>query len=122
MGTISGKDGNLTIDGVQICPVTNIKLTRTSDNPDYAANDTGGKKARVAGIKDVTGSFRINDTDAPVVEGDSVTMLIHDGSNDYTEEVIIDEIDEEIDIDTGAIVGWDVTFSGTVITPVCSSS
>ena len=122
MATISGKDGNLTIDAVQVCPVTNWTLTRTSNNDSYAANDTGGKKARKAGVKDVSGTFEIKDSDPPVAEGDEVTIVMFNGATDFTEEALIDEISTECDINEGTIVTWTVTWSGTVITPVCSSS
>jgi len=124
MSVISGKDGNLTIDGVQACPVTNIRLAKTSDNQVYCANDTGGRNRRVPGVKDASGSFHVNDTVCPVDEGDVVTIVVHNGSglNNETIDAIIDKIEEEIDITGGGIVGWDIDFSGTVVTPVCSSS
>lgn len=122
MATISGKDGNVTVDGAQVCPVTNWTLSRVSANDSYNANNTGGKKARVAGVKDSSGTFEVKDSDPPVDEGDEITLVLNNGSTDFTEEAIVDEITTEDDITDGTIVTWTVTWSGTVITPVCSSS
>ncbi len=121
MAVISGKDGNLTRDGVQLCPIINWTLSRTSNNPDYAANDTGGKKARVKGVTDSSGTFILNSEAAPVAEGDKIVLLLETGVSSYSEDAIVDEISTECDITDGGIVAWTVNWSGDVAAPVCSS-
>lgn len=118
----SGKQGNLTVDGVQVCPVTNFTAVKTSNNHAYGANDTGGLKKRIAGTKDRNGTFRVNGDPSPVVEGSEYDLNLDNGVSDEDFEIIVDEVRQECDIDDGAPIGWDVTWSGTVITATCSSS
>lgn len=119
MSVLTGKDGTMKIDGVVPTPLTNWKWTKKSDNKDYAANDTGGWRKRRPGVKDSSGSFQIEVDDAkscPVEIGDEVTLTLYvDGTannNGHTVPAIIDEIQNEVDINTGAIVAHQIAFSG----------
>ena len=124
MSVISGKDGTLHLDGGEVTPVTNWRLEKISGNKDYAANDTGGSKKRVAGVKDCSGSFEIKATDTgnvPVDEGDTVTLDLHiddTGNNYYEVPAIVDRVAVDVDINEGEIVAYAVDFSGNgTITP-----
>ncbi len=124
MTVIAGKDGTLFLTDVETTPVTNWKISKVSDNKDYHANDTGGSRKRVAGVKDSSGSFEVKADDegnVPVIEGATVTAQLHvDDStlNYYEVPMIIDKIDVDVDIDAGEIVAYVVDWSGNgAITP-----
>jgi hypothetical protein len=118
MAVLSGKNGTLFLGGSEITPVSNWKLVATSNNPDYAANDTGGWKKRVAGVRDASGSFEIKAADnqhCPVEEGDAPTLNLHldnTGNNYYEVPAIIDKISVDVNISKGEIVAYVVDFSG----------
>ena len=124
MAVLSGKDGTLYIGAAEITPVSNWRLSITSNNPDYAANDTGGWKKRAAGVRDCSGSFDVKVDDSgncPVAEGDAATLKLHvddTGSNYYEVPAIVDRIEVDVDINEGRIVSYAVDFSGNgAITP-----
>ena len=118
MARFSGKDGTLFLTAVETTGITNWKLDKTSDNKAYHANDSGGAKSRVAGVRDSTGSFEQKANDAgniPVDEGDIVDVELHvDDStlNYFSGSVIIDKIAVDTDIDDGEILSYIVDFSG----------
>ena len=118
MAVLSGKDGTLYIGANEVTPLSNWKLSITSHNPDYAANDTGGWKKRAAGVKDCFGSFEVKVEDggnSPVEEGDSVALKLHvdaTGNNYYDVPAMIDKIEVDVDINQGRIVALAVDFSG----------
>jgi hypothetical protein len=118
MAVLSGKNGTLLLNGGEITPVVNWKLVTTSQNPDYAANDTGGWKQRAAGVRDASGSLEIKADDAqhcPVEEGDTATLslqLDQSGNNFYQVPAIIDKISVDVDINKGELVAYVVEFSG----------
>jgi len=124
MAVLSGKDGTLYVDDAEVTPVSDWKLSVTSDNPDYVANDTGGWKKRIDGVKDSRGSFEAkvdSGGNCPVEEGDAVTVELHvdaTGNNYYKVPAMVDRIEVEVDINRGRIVAFVVDFSGNgAITP-----
>jgi len=111
MSVVSGKNGTLTVDGVAVVALSNWTLRRTSNNPSFNTNDTGGSKDRVAGVKDATGTFQ--QKDAPIVEeGDLVKLQLYTGYTTFDMSAIIDEVSVPVDINDGAEVTYDVAFSG----------
>ncbi|HUT94871.1 MAG TPA: hypothetical protein VMY37_35765 [Thermoguttaceae bacterium] len=118
MSVISGKDGTLKLGDTEVTRVTQWKIEKTSGARAYTANDTGGAKKRVAGVKDCSGRFEIKagDSDAvPVEEGDVVTLQLHvddSGANYYEVPAIVDTIRAEVDISEGKTVAHVVAFSG----------
>ena len=118
MAVLSGKDGTLYLGSSEVTPVSNWKLVAISNNPDYAANDTGGSKKRAAGVRDSSGSFEMKADgtgNCPVEEGDAVDLNLHvDGTDQNFFEVpaIIDKISVNVDINKGEIVAYIVDFSG----------
>lgn len=118
MAVLSGKSGTLYLGEDEVTPVSNWRLSIVSDNPDYAANDTGGWKQRAAGVRDCSGSFEIkveDDGSCPVEEGDDVALKLHvDGTGDnyYAVPAIIDQIQVDVDINEGRIVALAIDFSG----------
>ncbi len=118
MPVISGKAGTLLLGGNTVSPISNWKLTITSNNKAYAANDTGGCKARVAGVQDCSGSFECKVSDSgscPVGPGDQSTAQLHvdaTGADYYQVPIIIDRIRVDVDINDGQIVAFAIDFSG----------
>ncbi len=118
MSILSGKDGTLYLGENEVAAVTNWRLARVSLTKPYVANDTGGARRRLPGARDSSGSFAVQADDsgnAPVEEGDAVTLALHvDGSGDNYYEVpaVIDRVRVEVDISEGRIVGHLVDFSG----------
>jgi hypothetical protein len=124
MAVLSGKSGTLYLNSDEVTPVSNWKFTITSNNPSYAANDTGGWKQRAAGVCDSTGSFQVKVDDSghcPVAEGDAATLQLHvdnSGNNYYQVPAIIDKIEVEVDLSAGKILAYAVEFSGNgAVTP-----
>lgn len=118
MAFISGKDGTLFVDDVEVLPITNWTIECTCAGKSYTANDTSGFKRRVVGVRDSRGSFELKlDTERnmPVCEGDNVTLELHiDDSNNnfYSLAAIVQKINLDVDIDTGTVVACIVTFFG----------
>ena len=118
MPILSGKDGTVLIDDVEVAQLTRWTLRRTSRNKAYTANDTGGAWKRTTGSKDATGRFLVQVTDsgsAPVEEGDAVTLELHVDDTDenyYRVPAVIDSVGTEVDVDRGELVGYRVGFSG----------
>jgi hypothetical protein len=118
MAVLSGKAGTLKLAGASVTPVSNWKLSLTSNNKAYAANDTGGCKSRVPGVQDSSGSFECKVSDSghcPVAAGDQVTAQLHvdgSGANYYELPIIIDRIQVDVDINDGQIMAFAIDFSG----------
>ena len=118
MAVLSGKNGTLHLNGAQVAPVSNWRLAVTSNNPNYAANDTGGWKQRAAGVRDSSGSFEVKvdgGGHCPVAEGDSAALELHIDAPATTttpSAAIIDKIEVNVDISAGKIVAYLIDFSG----------
>lgn len=118
MSVFSGKNGTLYIDAAEVTPISNWTLSVTSDNKSYAANDSGGWKRRVAGVRDCRGTFQCMLDDAgnvPCHEGDAITLQLHvdaSGNNYYTVPAVVDKIDVECDIQEGEVLALHIEFSG----------
>ena len=118
MSVISGKDGTLKLAGGEVARVTHWKIEKTSGAKAYTANDTGGARKRVSGVKDCAGRFEIKASDSagvPVEQGDAATLELHvddSGANYYEVPAIIDAIRAEVDISEGKTIGHVVAFSG----------
>lgn len=118
MAVISGKAGTLKLAGNTVSPISNWKLTISSSNKAYAANDTGGSKARVAGVRDCSGSFECKVSTSgtcPVAPGEQPTAQFHidgTGANYYQVPIIIDRVQVDVDINDGQIVAFAIDFSG----------
>ena len=117
---MSGKDGTLYREGVEVVPVNNWKLSLDVSLHAYAANDTNATKRRVAGVEDSTGSFTVGvESDAgaccPVTRGEHVTLQLHiddTGNNYYEVPVVIGSFELDCDINDGGPLIWTVNFEG----------
>ena len=124
MSVLSGKDGTLYLGTEEVTPVTNWRLEKTSANKPYAANDTGGARGRVPGVKDCTGRLEVKATDSgkvPVAEGDAVALALYadgSGENYYELSAVVDSVRVEVNVSEGRPVAYGIRFSASgPITP-----
>lgn len=117
MAFLSGTNGTLAIGGATVLHVRRWRIQKQAANKAYTANDTGGAKKRVSGVRDCTGSLEILATDSqniPVAEGDLVALALHvdrSGANYYQLEAVVDAIRTEADISQGNPVVYVIEFS-----------
>jgi hypothetical protein len=112
MSVKSGKLGTITISGVEETPVGNWTCDRMANLDEYAANDTGGWTKRKAGVKDASWTWDMVDKPS-VDEGDEVTIVGYDGTeNITTQDVVIETIKEVVDVNKGTIIKYNVTAKG----------
>jgi len=124
MPILSGKDGTVRLARGEVFRVTGWRVEKTSANRSYAANDTGGARRRVRGVKDCAGRLEIKADDSsplPLCEGDCVALELHadgSGENYYELAAIVDRVGLAVDVGRGAPIGYVVAFSGNgPITP-----
>ena len=111
MAVITGKDGTFSWEDAEQAAVSAWKLTRTSNNPDYHTNDSGGSKQRVAGVKDCSGTITFMDRPS-INPGDIGTAVLYTNEDIFTGEIIIDEESETCDINAAGIIEFTYNFSG----------
>ncbi len=123
MATFSAKNATVRIGASLFLEVAEWELTDSSNNPDYRSSGTAGWTGRVAGHRDVTGSFRvfIDDT-SPIWTTpqalDAGTLVsdfrcYENASRWHGGPVIIDSIVPRLDIDGDAVAEMTVAFSAT---------
>lgn len=114
---VSGQFGDVKIGSTQVAETCKWNFSPKSNNPAYASNKTGGYKARVAGIKDGSGSIDGKyDPAEPIMAvldvGTEVTLKLYlTATVFYSVPSIIDTLKINVDIDTGDIVSWTADFS-----------
>ncbi len=117
MPVLSGKNGTLHLGSAEVLHVIFWQIEKTAANRAYAANDTGGAKRRVSGVKDCTGRLEVKATDGakvPVAEGDLVALALHadgSGENYYGLSAVVDSIRVEVDISDGKPIAYGIRFS-----------
>lgn len=114
---VSGQYGDVKIGATQVCEVCKWSFTPKANNPSYASNKTGGYKARVAGIKDGSGSIEgkydpANPIMATLDVGTLVTLKLYlTATVFYSVPSIIDSLKIDVDLDTGDFVSFTADFS-----------
>ncbi len=114
----SSKDGKVFVGGVEVARVVGWMLRETSRAKAYSANDTGGARRRVPGVRDSAGRFDVMAADygrAPVAEGDLVDLHLHadaSGENYYELSAVIGAVEVEVDVSEGKPIAYAVAFSG----------
>ena len=118
MAAISGKDGKVSVDGTDIAEVTGWTLERTSNNPAWASSSIPGRKQRVAGVQDASGTIegKLDVANTPMgdglVEGGSVTLNLYvNATQFFVVPALIDSISFECDMDEGEVVSFSAAFS-----------
>ena len=116
MATFSGKDGDVKSGDTSLAEITNWSWTRQANVSKYGSNSSAGHKKAVAGTKENSGSFdfKLNTAgSSPLDEGDSVTLqLLTDGTNGWSVPAVVGEVQLDVDIDTGEVVGGSCSFEG----------
>ena len=117
---ISGITGDALIAGataVQIHEVKKWSWKPKAENKDYASNITAGVKKRIPGVKDATGTIDgvwdpYNPITTQVDVGATITLHLQTTTAQYiVAPVIIDDLSIEVDIETGAVDSWTMSFS-----------
>lgn len=114
---VSGQFGDVKIGATQVCEVCKWGFTPKANNPSYASNKTAGYKARVAGIKDGSGSIEGKyDPANPIMStldvGTLVTLKLYlTATVFYSVPSIIDSLKIDVDLDTGDFVSFTADFS-----------
>jgi hypothetical protein len=116
-GTVlSGKGGYVISGSTTLDHIGTWSFTDEVMEHDFATNSTAGRKNRIAGVGDSSGSFEgmVHAGGAiPVKPGDSVTLKLHvDGTNYIQVPVLITTIDVECDMNDGEPVGYTAEFGG----------
>ena len=121
MAAITGIEGDVIKDGVQICETTKWSFEPTSNNFPYVSTKTRGYTRREAGSKDGSGSIEGKwDPASPVYgtgngqvqEGASVTLLLYLDDFQYLSiPALLKDFRWEVDMDTGDLVTWVANFS-----------
>jgi hypothetical protein len=113
MAALSGKDGTITVGGAEIVPVIDWRLRTSANMSKFGANDTGGWKGGVSGVKDSSGSFNMNDKPT-FNEGAEIALVLYTGQDIYTlATALIESIEAVTDMNDGTVVAFAVTFQGT---------
>lgn len=115
----SGKNGKVLAGATTIAEVTGWTYNPTSSNPAWASSSKAGRKQRVGGVRDSSGTFdfKYDTTDrihAILTPGDEVTLnLYSDASDIFVVPVVIDGITYEVDINDGEVTGGTCSYSQT---------
>jgi hypothetical protein len=114
---ISGVNGNFLIGSTAVSETTKWNFGPKSNNPKYCSNKTAPYTWRVPGVKDGSGSADgkwdpTNPLTAVLDVGTLFTGKFYlDAVAYYQVPAVVDDIKLNVDIDTGEIVSWTVTFS-----------
>ncbi|MGC3972391.1 MAG: hypothetical protein QM775_35125 [Pirellulales bacterium] len=110
---LSGKDGQVLIGATPIADVTRWTLRTTARIVSYASNATGGHRATIAGNGSATGTiaFQLSTSIPPPTAGQHAVLRLHlDATHRYEVPAVIDTVELETDIDTGALIGGTASF------------
>ena len=109
MAAISGKDGDVFTDATQEAIVLSWTASIESTEDAYHSNEGDGWEDSVPGVKRMTGSWIQNDKSSIAV-GATVALVLYTGQDIYTLSALILTIVPNVDMKTGTIVNYNVTF------------
>ena len=113
----SGKDGKVLIGATPIADVVRWTFRSTARGVAYASNKTGERLRQVPGTQSGTGTiaFQFNaaaPATSPLAAGSAVTLLLHlDATKHYEVPAVIEHVELQVDIDTGALIGGSAQFA-----------
>ncbi|MBN8625015.1 MAG: hypothetical protein J0M17_05965 [Planctomycetes bacterium] len=110
----SGKDGRVLVDSVPIADVVRWTLRTSARSVSYASNATGSARRTVPGNVTAAGSivFHLSADAAPLAAGDVVELRLYlDAERFYEVPAVIEAVELETDVDTGALVGGTAQFA-----------
>ena len=111
MPMLSGQDGKVIADAVEVANITRWKFETKSNTVAYASSATGGFRQRLPGVRHGAGTVAfVLSTDTPVqnqlAEGDQLTLKLHvDTDNFYSVPAVVETLSLDVDIDTGDPAG-----------------
>ncbi|MBA4019557.1 MAG: hypothetical protein C0483_20530 [Pirellula sp.] len=113
----SGKDGKVLIGATPVADVVRWTFRSTAQSKAYASNATGERLRQVPGTRSGTGTvaFQLNaaaPATSPLAAGSVVTLLLHlDAVRHYEIPSVIEHVELQVDVDTGALIGGSAQFA-----------
>lgn len=111
----SSTTGDVKWAGTQVAHARGWSLSLPNEVQEYVSNLTKGRKGRMAGNIDATGSFTIyNSADAlPFLSGQKARLQLYTNATEFwdIDNAIIGNISPEVDIEGGTLVGVTVEWS-----------
>ena len=113
----SGKDGKVLSGATPIADVVRWTFRAMARSVAYASNKTGERLRQVPGTQSGTGTiaFQFNAASpatSPLAAGSAVTLLLHlDATKYYEMPAVIEQLELQVDIDTGALIGGSAQFA-----------
>jgi hypothetical protein len=124
MAAISGKNGKILANSVEIADVRDWTLNRSNEDKPYNSSSTAGETRRVAGNNDSSGSFNIYSEDgniANIERGSVYTLHLYvNATQFYSVPAFIQSIEPTVSIESADLVGVSITFAqnGAITNPV----
>ena len=119
MAVITGKDGSVSVDAVNVSTVSSWSVSIEADTLEYTSFDSGGWKDMMGSLKSWSGSiegFADTAQTASIVVGDEVTLVLVEGgtgSKTYTGSAIVTS--KSVDASTAELVTVSFDFTGSGI-------
>ena len=116
MSVLTGNTGTVEAGSSTVLEITKWSFTTKSELTVWASNTSNGHKKRKGGTKDGTGSIEGKYDDSQPVEdileeGSEVTLtLVRDTGNEITVPAVIEQLEFEVDVDSGAVQSWTASF------------
>jgi hypothetical protein len=109
-------NGDVKVTGTQVAEVKKWHFAPKANVPKYASNKTAGYKRAVAGVKEGAGSIDFvwdpsNPLTGTLDVGTAATLTLYiNAAQFYSVPAVIESITLDVDLDTGEIVGGNMTF------------
>ena len=119
MAVITGKDGSVSVDAVNVSTVSSWSVSIEADTLEYTSFDSGGWKDMMGSLKSWSGSiegFADTTQTASIAVGDEVTLVLVEGgsgSKTYTGSAIVTS--KSVDASTAELVTVSFDFTGSGI-------
>jgi len=114
MAAFSGRSGKVKVGQNYLADVTKWSATHKSNVTTFGSSDSGGWKLAVAGTEEISGDLEAklqsDAVSAPISVGSIIGLVLETGNLKLSGNAIVSEIAYEVDIDTGAPVGFKASF------------
>lgn len=114
MAVYSGKNGKVKLGQTELADVTKWSASRKSNVTTFGTSSSGGWKKACAGTDELTGDLEAklqDDASAePIGVGTLVDLELSTGEHKWSGSAMITEMAYEVDIDSGAPVGFKASF------------
>ena len=116
---ISGNGGTVSVAAVTTYDIRSWSLSRSADNQAYVSSQTSGKTYRIKGNRDMTMHISLYAPDGDIdlavgiEEGETIAVVATtDGSTSWSGNVIIDNMELVVNVETGENIGIELDCSG----------